>query len=183
MVSTDNSEALHPLLRARYSPAAFDPDHCLNEAELVLLLEAARWAPSAGNSQPWAFLTGRRHDPSYELLTRHLAPSARRWATSASALVVNVAHRYVDDTDLAYSEFADYDLGQAVAHMTLQAQALGLACRQFRAFDLPALTAELRLGAGWEVVSMTAVGRPAYPEVPPRDRRALHTLHSDALAP
>ena len=183
MVSTDISEALHPLLRARYSPLAFDPDHRLNEAELVLLLEAARWAPSAGNSQPWAFLTGRRHDPSHELLTRHLAPSARRWATSASALVVNVAHRYVDDTDLAYSEFADYDLGQAVAHMTLQAQALGLACRQFRAFDLPALTAELRLGAGWEVVSMTAVGRPAHPDVPPRDRRALHTLRSDALAP
>lgn len=67
--------------------------------------------------------------------------------------------------------------------MTLQAQALGLACRQFRAFDLSRLTAELRLGAGWEVVSMTAVVRPAYAELPRRDRRALHTLRSDALAP
>ena len=78
----------------------------------------------------------------------------------ASALVVYLAHRHVRDTDLAYSEFADYDLGQAVAHLTLQAQAMGLAGRQFRAFDLPALTVELGLKVGWEVVSMTAVGLP-----------------------
>jgi nitroreductase len=182
MESADDSNRLHPLLGERYSPLDFDPACSLEDPELTLLLEAARWAPSAGNSQPWAFVIGRRDDPTHGLLTRHLAASARRWASPASALVVNVAHRHVGDTDLAYSEFADYDLGQAVAHMTLQAQAMGLACRQFRAFDLPALTAELGLKAGWEVVSMTAVGLPASLDVPPRGRRALDALLSDALA-
>ncbi len=183
METVDDSKTLHPLLRARYSPLDFDPVHGLGDPELALLLEAARWAPSAGNSQPWGFVIGRRDDPSHNVLTRHLAASARHWAVSASALVVNLAHRYVEDTDLVYSEFADYDLGQAVAHMTVQAQAMGLACRQFRAFDLPVLTGELRLGAGWEVVSMTAVGRPAGVDVPPRYRRARDALLSDARAP
>ena len=151
---------LHPLLRQRWSPRAFDPDHVLAEAEVDLLLEAARWAPSAGNSQPWAFVTARRHEPVHERVVEHLARSTASWAPTASLLVLNVAHRWVEDSDLEYSEFALYDLGQAVAHLTVQAQAMGLASRQFRAFDKEALEVEFDVGKGWELVSMTAVGRP-----------------------
>lgn len=172
---------LHPLLSSRSSPTSFDPEHTLGEADVDLLLEAARWAPSAGNSQPWAFFPARREEAGHAVLARHLAPSARRWALSASALIVNIARRRVDDTELAYSEFADYDLGQAVAHLTIQAQAMGLACRQFRAFDLDALSDELRLAAGWDVVSMTAVGRRIDAADAPRVRRDLTALRSDAL--
>ena len=107
-----------------------------------------------------------------------LAPSSRRWAPSASLLVVNIAHRTVDDTDLEFSEFADYDLGQAVAHMTIQAQALGLASRQFRAFDLRGLTADLDLTPGWQVRSMTAIGR-AVGAAPARERRSLADLRHE----
>jgi nitroreductase len=182
MPGTDDHDLLHPLLRGRFSPLGFDADHRLEEAEVALLLEAARWAPSAGNSQPWAFVAARRDESTHAALARHLAPSSRGWATSASALVVNIAHRYVDDTDWAYSDFADYDLGQAVAHLTIQAQAMGLACRQFRAFDLPSLSADLRLAPGWEVVSMTAVGRPTVDQGLARERRDLDALSADALS-
>lgn len=175
-------EHLHPLLRARFSPLDFDPGHRVTESEVDLLIEAARWAPSAGNSQPWAFVTARREEPAHDRLAAHLAPSSRRWATSASALVVNIVHRYVDDTDLQYSEFADYDLGQAVAHLTLQAQAMGLACRQFRAFDLVSLSRELGLAPGWEVMSMTAVGRPTAAQAGPRERRDPADLRTSAVA-
>ncbi|WP_217645351.1 nitroreductase family protein [Nocardioides terrae] len=123
---------LHPLLRGRFSPLRFDSAHVLAGADVELLLEAARWAPSAGNSQPWAFLVARRGEPDHDTFVRRLAPSSRRWAPDASALLVNLAHRTVDDSRLPYSEFADYDLGQAVAHLTLQASAMGLSCRQFR---------------------------------------------------
>ncbi|NYJ02466.1 nitroreductase [Nocardioides thalensis] len=174
-------DGLHPLLRARYSPVAFDPAHRLAEADVALLLEAARWAPSAGNSQPWAFVAARREDPTHARLSEHLAPSSRGWATSASALVVNIVHRHVDDSDLLYSAFADYDLGQAVAHMTLQAQAMGLACRQFRAFDLGSLSDELCLAPGWEVMSMTAIGRSTASEPPGRVRRDPADLRTRAL--
>ena len=131
----------------------------MSPAHVDLLLEAARWAPSAGNSQPWAFVAARRDEPAHARITRHLAGSSGAWAPTASVLMLNLAHRFVEDSDLEYSEFALYDLGQAVAHLTVQAESMGLAARQFRAFDKEALEAEFGVGNGWELVSMTALGR------------------------
>ena len=124
-----------------------------------LLLEAARWAPSAGNSQPWAFIVGRRGDDIHRRLVHHLACSSARWAPTASLLVANLSHRLVEDTDWDYSEFALYDLGQAVAHLTVQARALDLHVRQFRAFDRAGVAAEFDVPPHWEVTTMAAIGR------------------------
>lgn len=173
---------LHPLLRTRFSPLRFDAGHVLTGADVDALLEAARWAPSAGNSQPWAFVVARRGEPDHDVLVSRLAPSSRRWAPEASALVVNLAHRTVDDSELPYSEFADYDLGQAVAHFTLQAGAMGLSCRQFRAFDAAGLTGDLQVARGWEVLTMTAVGVPVDDVRPGRERRSLADLTSASRA-
>jgi nitroreductase len=177
---------LHPLLAGRWSPSRFDPGHKISDAEIQLILEAARWAPSAGNSQPWAFIVGARETRVHARLTRHCAGSARLWAGEASVLVANLSHRYVEETDWEYSEFSLYDLGQAVAHMTIQAQALGLFARQFRAFDRDALHAEFAIPEHWEIATMTAIGRPATAPTsedasdaagsPARQRRALEDL-------
>jgi nitroreductase len=150
---------LHPLLADRWSPTTFDDTHDVGSSDVALLLEAARWAPSAGNSQPWAFIVGRRGSSVHQRLVRHLAASSARWAPAASLLVANLSHRYVEDSDWEYSEFSLYDLGQAVAHMTLQAQGTGLSVRQFRAFDRPGLAAEFDVPPSWEVTSMSAFGR------------------------
>lgn len=181
MQKNPTTPELNPLLAARWSPAAFDPAHDVDEAGVALLLEAARWAPSAGNSQPWSFVVGRRGDPVHARLVRHLGLSSARWAPSASLLVANLAHRFVEGTDWEYSEFARYDLGQAVAHMTIQAQGQGLSVRQFRAFDRAGLAAEFDVPAHWEVTTMSAFGRPPVPrpssETPPaRRRRSLSEL-------
>ena len=64
--------SLHPLLAGRWSPARFDPSHVAGEDEVTVLLEAARWAPSAGNSQPWAFIVGRRGDGTHARLVAHM---------------------------------------------------------------------------------------------------------------
>ncbi len=133
----------------------------------MLLLEGARWAPSAGNSQPWAFVVGRRGDPIHARLVEHLYPSARRWAPTAALLVANLSHRLVESTDWEYSEFSHYDLGQAVAHLTLQAQSMGLGVRQFRAFDREGLAADFDVPAHWEVTSMAAIGSPDSQVEPP----------------
>ena len=74
-------------------------------------------------------------------------------------LIANLSHRFVEDTDWEYSEFSLYDLGQAVAHMSFQAQSLGLHVRQFRAFDREGLTAEFEVPPHWEVTTMSAIGR------------------------
>lgn len=163
MIDEDTADAiggslLHPLLSSRWSPTSFDPAHQLSSAEVEVLLEAARWAPSAGNSQPWAFIVGCRGDDVHRRLVRHLAASSARWAPSAGVLLANLSHRYVEDTEWEYSEFAHYDLGQAIAHLTFQARALGLFVRQFRAFDRDAVAAEFEVPSHWEVTTMAAVG-------------------------
>jgi len=78
-------------------------------------------------------------------------------------LFANLSHRYVEDTYSDYSEFSQYDLGQAVAHMTPQAQALEMFARHFRAFNRAGLAAEVAVPEHWEVTTTSAFGR-----VPPR---------------
>ena len=75
----------------------------------------------------------------------------------------------VEAADWEFSEFSHYDLGQAVAHLTLQAQALGLGVRQFRAFDRAGLAADFEVPAHWEVTSMAAIGRSDPESTPPAD--------------
>lgn len=159
-VTTTPPAGLQPSARERYSPVRFDPDHELSAEEVDLLLDAARHAPSAGNSQPWSFIVGRRDDEVHERLVRHLARSSAAWAPHAGVLLANLAHRLVEDSELEYSEFAHYDLGQAVAHLTVQAHAMGLSVRQFRAFDRAAVAAAFEVPEHWEVTTMAAIGRP-----------------------
>jgi nitroreductase len=167
---------LNPLLRQRRSTRAFDPGHVLADADLASLLEAARWAPSAGNSQPWSFLVGRRGSATHAGFVDLLAPSTRRWAPSASVLVFTLHQTAYDDgegRDLVYSDYAAYDLGQAVAHLTVQAAHLGLSTHQFAAFDHDRLAEEAGVPAHWQVTTGVAVGRAVESEVGPRTRRPL----------
>jgi hypothetical protein len=101
--------------------------------------------------------------------------------------VANLSHRLVEDTDWEFSEFSVYDLGQAVAHMSIQAQALGLYVRQFRAFDRDGIAMEFGVPEHWEVTTLAAIGRAApgpgrsstpddAGEPPVRARRALDEI-------
>jgi len=177
------NESLHPLLAGRWSPTSFDPMHQLAQDEVDLLLQAARWAPSAGNSQPWSFIVARRGSLEHTRVIRHLAGSSAVWAPTASLLIANLAHRFVEDTDWEFSEFSLYDLGQAVAHMSIQAQALGLHVRQFRAFDRDGIAKEFAVPDHWEVTTLSAIGRAARgpeidrgPDVSARERHAIEQI-------
>lgn len=162
-------EELHPLLASRWSPTSFDDTAEVTPAAVDSLLEAARWAPSAGNSQPWAFIAARRGARDHARLCAHLTKGSAAWAPSAALLVANLRHAHVEGTDWEFSEFSSYDLGQAVAHMTVQAQALGLAVRQFRAFDRSGIAAEFSVPPHWEVTTMSAIGH-VPPDVDPGAR-------------
>src|SRR5262245_54758256 len=142
------------------------------------------WRPPGGPHRRATASRGRSlwGDAVHQRLASHLAPSSRRWAPTAALLVANLSHRLVESTDWEFSEFALYDLGQAVAHLTLQAQAMGLAVRQFRAFDREGVAEEFGVPPHWEVSCMAAVGRPAPDDVPPpsdapsRRRRSLEEI-------
>lgn len=153
---------LHPALAGRFSPVVFDAEAAVTPDQVDILLDAARLAPSAGNSQPWRFVVGRRGDAVHARIVRHLARSSGSWAPSASLLVVNLAQLHVEGTRWDYSEFSEYDLGQAVAHMTIQGLAMGLDAHQFRAFDRVGVEAEFEIPSHWRAVSMTAFGAAAH---------------------
>jgi nitroreductase len=158
----DVAAAIDPVLRDRWSTRLFDASHELTDGELASLLEAARWAPSAGNSQPWAFLVTRRGDEAHDQLVATLSRGNSGWVPRASAVLVSL-HRVGDDEDpsLTYSDYAAYDLGQAVAHLTVQASTLGLHVHQFAGFDHAAVARDFVVPPAWKVTTGIAIGRRA----------------------
>jgi nitroreductase len=178
---------VHPLLAERWSPRGFDQAHEIGDDSLTALLEAARWAPSAGNSQPWRFLVTRRGDEAHGRLFAALAPGNQAWAGAASALVLVAARTAGDDGQP--QPWALYDTGQAVAALVTQAQADGLAVHQMGGFDTAAVRAGFGLGDSLTPVVIIAIGCPDYAarlpeplaarETAPRIRRPV----SDLLLP
>jgi nitroreductase len=154
--TADSSVPLHPLLAERWSPRAFDSEHELAAAELTSLFEAARWAPSASNTQPWRFSVAARGTAAHTAVLEALAPGNRAWAHAASALVVVAAQ--TTGPDGATQPWATYDTGQAVAHLSIQAQHEGLAVHQLGGFD-PHKIAALLDGEGLVPQVVLAVGR------------------------
>lgn len=159
-------------MRSRWSPSVFDASHELDDGELALLLEAARWAPTCGNAQPAQFLVCRRGDEAHQVLVRHLSRGNAGWVPRASAVLLVGAQIAPDeDGEGGYKPFhADYDTGQAVAHLTLQAVASGLVSHQFAGFDHDAVAAELGVPDHVRLLAGIAVGVPGDPaEVSERD--------------
>ena len=164
-------------MRSRWSPSVFDDRHVLAPEQLRLLLVAAQWAPSCGNAQPAAFVVAERGSPSHEVLVRHLSRGNSRWVPRASAVLVVAAQVAPDeDGEGGYKPFhAEYDAGQAAAHVTLQARAMGLHAHQFAGFDKEAVAAELGVPAYYKVMAGLAVGVPGrLEEVSEEDREREH---------
>lgn len=160
---------LHPALAERTSPRSFDPAHTVAHATAVGLLEAARWAPSAMNRQPWRFALARRGTRLHAAVLDALHEGNRRWAGDASALVVALAERSRDGRPIGS---ADYELGLAVAQLVVQAHTAGLAVHQMGGFDHAAVRALLDAPEGVEPVVVVAVGRQAHADRLPPDLRA-----------
>lgn len=167
--------ALHPLLRDRWSPRAF-ADRPVDRATLASLLEAARWAPSSYNEQPWSFIVGFRGDPEFERVLGCLVPGNQAWARSAAVLLIALA-RTTSARDGKPNRHAFYDLGQAAAHLTFQASSLGLAVHQMAGIDVDRIRAEFYLPEGIEPATAIAIGYPGESlperEKQPRRRKSL----------
>ena len=148
---------VHPLLAERWSPRGFDRAHDLDDEALTALLEAARWAPSAQNSQPWRFLVTRRSEEAHGRLFAALAPGNQAWAGAASALILVAASTASDDG--RPQPWALYDTGQAVAALVTQAQADGLAVHQMGGFDTAAVRTRFGLDDSLTPVVVLAIGR------------------------
>jgi nitroreductase len=131
---------VNPLFRLRHSGRAYDANQPVTEADLQALQEAARWAASGGNQQPWRFLIGRKGDGTYEKLLALLMPGNTPWAQHAPVLVLTafVTHSIGRTGEKSLNRTAMHDLGMANAAIALEAAHRGLMAHMMGGFNYEA---------------------------------------------
>lgn len=150
---------IHDLLRRRWSPRAF-AERLVEPETLRCLLEAARWAPSSNNEQPWHFIVGTKADPpTHERLVACLKEGNRKWAFRAPVLLLSVARLNFEDEGTP-NRHAWHDTGMAALSLCLQATSMGLITHQMAGFEIEKARTDLGVPAGFEPVAMIAVGYP-----------------------
>lgn len=153
---------VHEFVAERWSPRSFDENAVLEHEQLVAMLEAARWAPSALNLQPWRFAVALRDSELFEALFETLMPGNRVWAHRASAFIVCAAETLRPNGEPSSTAF--YDLGLAVSLLTVQAHAMDLHAHQMGGFDKPVVARLLALPESVVPVVVLAIGTVAAPE-------------------
>lgn len=153
---------VHEFIAERWSPRSFDEAAVLEHEQLVAMLEAARWAPSALNLQPWRFAIALRGSELFEGLFETLMPGNRAWAHRASAFIVCATHTLRPNGEV--NGTAHYDLGLAVSLLTVQAHAMDLHVHQMGGFDKDATARLLSLPEAVVPVVVLAIGTIGTPE-------------------
>ena len=152
----ETDHEIHELLKSRWSPRAYSQQP-IEEEKLWSLFEAARWSASGGNQQPWAFILISRSDrEAHEKLIEILSGRNKLWAKDAPVLVLSVAK--LNPQPGSNNRFAYYDVGQAVAHLSIQASAVGLSVRQMAGFDAEKARHLFQLPEGVEPMTLIAMG-------------------------
>jgi nitroreductase len=169
------------LILRRWSPRAY-ADKEVPAAELKRLFEAARWAASSANEQPWRFLVGRRDDETYQKIFNALVPGNQAWAGSAPVLVLAVAKKTFTHKG-SPNRYGLHDTGAAMANLALQATADGLHTHSMAGFDNEQMRASFAIPSDYEMGAVTAIGYFGDPaslpehlhkmEVSPRQRKPL----------
>lgn len=161
---------VHELIRRRWSPRAFASSPVAAET-LGSLLEAARWAPSAMNEQPWSFIVARQDQPQeFARLLACLVPGNQSWARQAPVLMIALARRRFDRNDKP-NRHAWHDVGLAVGQLTLQATALGLVVHQMGGIDGDKIRESYAVPDSHEPVTGIAIGYPGDPDALPDNLR------------
>ena len=163
---------VHPLIERRWSPRAFSGKG-IDSGTLASLLEAARWAPSSYNEQPWSFIVATREDRvEYERLLSCLVPANRQWARQAPVLILSVA-RMSFERNGKPNRHAFHDVGLALANLILQATSMDLHAHPMGGFDGQAARRTYDIPEGHEPVAVIAVGYAGDPEILPGDYREM----------
>lgn len=134
-------------------------DKCPSREELMEIVEAARQAPSATNKQPWHFYVVT----NAAMLETLYGAYGKEWIRTARAIIVAAGNHNESwhRSRLDNKDHCDIDLAIAIEHMALRATDLGLGSCWICSFDAPAVSAALKLAAGWESVAMLPIGYPA----------------------
>jgi nitroreductase len=173
---------VHELIRERWSPRAF-ADKPVPQDVLRSIFEAARWAPSSNNEQPWAYIVAtKEHKENFEKMLSVLVEFNAGWAKSASVVALAVA-RLTFAKNNTPNRNAQYDTGAASALLSMEATAHGLAVHQMAGFDPEKARQVFGIPPGWEPIAALAIGYQGDPaslppplkdrEIAPRTRKPI----------
>ena len=167
-----NEHPIHDLMVQRWSPRAFTP-RPLPRKDILTLLDAARWAASSFNQQPWHLLVATMEDEErFAQLLDCLVPGNQVWARNASLLIVTVTKRTFDHNGKP-NVCAEHDIGLFAGQLVLQATALGLATHQMAGIEADKIRERYGVPEGYDPVTGIAVGYPGDPDSLPDDLREM----------
>jgi len=167
--NTEQKNDILSLIKKRWTTREFDPKKEISHEDLALLFEAARWAPSAYNEQPWNFIMVTKHEPElFEQMINLLKDGNKPWAATAFALVLTVASLKATHND-SENFHALYDLGACVANLTMQATELNITVNQMGGFYHEKAREVFHLSENYSPVSVLALGY-----VPETERFEIH---------
>jgi nitroreductase len=164
----ETDHPVHELIRRRWSPRTFS-DREVEPETIRSLLEAARWAPSSFNEQPWRFVVATSRDPeAHERMVEMLVEGNQRWAADAPVLMISFAKTDFDKTGKPNAH-ARHDVGQAAAQLTLEALDRGLFVHQMAGIHDDAIVDTYDVPEAFEPVAGFAIGYPGDPDDLPDD--------------
>jgi nitroreductase len=174
--TADTQYPIHDLLRQRWSPLAFS-EQLVEPEKLGSVLEAARWAASSYNEQPWSFIIATKENQAeFDRLLGCLAEGNQLWARNAPVLMISVAKLYFERNGVE-NRHAFHDVGAAAATLAIQATALGLFIHQMAGFDVEKARELFNIPEGYEPVAAIALGYRGDPQTLPEK------YHQRELAP
>ena len=153
---------VNEIIATRRSPRSFDESAVISDHDLLGILEAARWAPSAFNGQPWRFFVGKRGDEVFSHILASLVPFNQSWAQRSSALLL-VAAKTVKSDGTIHADY-QFDCGLAVGQLVIETHHRGLVAHQMTGFDKAIAQEKLSLTAELVPVVVVAIGKQDAPE-------------------
>lgn len=158
---------INPLLLHRWSPRAMSGEE-ISDTELMRLFEAARWAPSSYNGQPWRFIYAKRNSEYWDKLFDLMVDFNKSWAKNAAALVVIISRKNFEHDDTP-SVTHQFDAGAAWENLALQGETQGLVTHGMQGFNYDKARRDLSIPDTFDVMAMVAIGKPAPKEVLPAE--------------
>jgi nitroreductase len=149
----------------RWSPRAYR-DKAVSSADLKMIFEAAHWAASSSNEQPWRFMVGRKGDSTYQKIFDSLVEGNKVWAGSAPVLILSVGKKTFSSNGAA-DRYGLHDTGAATAYLALQATALGMHTHSMGGFDNEKARAAFDIPDDFEIGAVTTLGYSGDPEALP----------------
>lgn len=174
------SNTIADIFLNRWSPRAMSGDS-VSDKELMALFEAARWAPSSYNGQPWRFIYAKRGTPAWDTLFNLLVDFNKSWAKNAGALVVIVSKNNFDHNNEP-SRTHSFDTGAAWQNLALQGSLNGLVVHGMSGFYYERAAKDLHIPQDYTVEAMAAIGKPgSVNDLPEAMRSSEHPSGRNAL--